>query len=93
MEPRSMESRDADKLEELRSAKRLALAFFGGAAALFVLSLGLARVWPSSWWPGLLHAFAEAAMVGALADWFAVVALFRRDDGEQIGRASCRERV
>jgi len=69
---------DRDKRAELRAAKRLALGFFGGATALFVLSLGLARAWPSSWWVGLLHAFAEAAMIGALADWFAVVALFRR---------------
>lgn len=63
-----------DKEHELQRSKRLALAFFGGAAALFVLALAL----PPSWWSGLLKAFAEAAMVGALADWFAVVALFRR---------------
>jgi uncharacterized membrane-anchored protein YjiN (DUF445 family) len=73
-----MDSKDVDKQEELRNAKRLALAFFAGAAALFVLSLGLAPVFPANWWLGLLHAFAEAAMIGALADWFAVVALFRR---------------
>ncbi len=30
---------------------------------------------------GYLHAFAEAAMVGGLADWFAVTALFRRPLG------------
>ncbi len=30
---------------------------------------------------GLLHAFAEAAMIGGLADWFAVVALFRHPMG------------
>ncbi|HTU03704.1 MAG TPA: DUF445 domain-containing protein [Candidatus Sulfotelmatobacter sp.] len=30
---------------------------------------------------GLVNAFAEAAMVGALADWFAVVALFRHPLG------------
>ncbi|MBZ2207689.1 DUF445 domain-containing protein [Massilia soli] len=59
---------------ELRKAKRLALAFLLGAAGLFVLTLFLPRVW----WAELLAAFSEAAMVGALADWFAVVALFRR---------------
>jgi uncharacterized membrane-anchored protein YjiN (DUF445 family) len=63
-----------DKQEELRQSKRLALSFFVGAAALFVVSLFL----PLNWWSGLLKAFAEAAMVGALADWFAVAALFRR---------------
>jgi uncharacterized membrane-anchored protein YjiN (DUF445 family) len=59
---------------ELRQSKRLALTFFIGAAALFVLTLFM----PVTWWSGLLKAFSEAAMVGALADWFAVVALFRR---------------
>ena len=66
------------KVSELRRSKQLALAFFGGAALLFVVSLLLGRYWPGDWWVGLLRAFAEAAMVGALADWFAVVALFRR---------------
>jgi len=62
------------KERELDQSKRLALAFFIGAAALFVLSFFL----PQIWWTGLLKAFSEAAMVGALADWFAVVALFKR---------------
>jgi len=69
-----MRGKDASKLEELRKSKQLALAFFGGAAVLFVVSLFL----PQNWWSSLLKAFAEAAMVGALADWFAVAALFRR---------------
>ncbi|MDB5962212.1 MAG: hypothetical protein JWP59_3506 [Massilia sp.] len=62
------------KLDELRATKRLALLFFTGAALLFVVSLFL----PDVWWAHLLKAFSEAAMVGALADWFAVVALFKR---------------
>ena len=62
------------KERELEQAKRLALGFFIGAAFLFVLSFFL----PQNWWTGLLRAFSEAAMVGALADWFAVVALFKR---------------
>ena len=62
------------KEAELRQSKALALAFFAGAATLFVLTLFL----PQNWWTGLLRAFSEAAMVGALADWFAVVALFKR---------------
>jgi uncharacterized membrane-anchored protein YjiN (DUF445 family) len=66
------------KEHELRAAKRLALAFFAGATVLFLISLLLSAVWPPTWWTGLLKAFAEAAMVGALADWFAVVALFKR---------------
>jgi uncharacterized membrane-anchored protein YjiN (DUF445 family) len=67
-------SRNIEKEAELRQSKRLALSFFGGAAMLFVVSLFL----PVNWWTGLLKAFAEAAMVGALADWFAVAALFKR---------------
>ncbi|MFL6675599.1 MAG: DUF445 domain-containing protein [Massilia sp.] len=62
------------KEAELRRSKQLALSFFIGAVLLFVLSLFL----PLSWEAELLRAFSEAAMVGALADWFAVVALFRR---------------
>lgn len=45
-------------------------------AVLFVLSLILPYAWT-----GWLEAFAEAAMVGALADWFAVTALFRHPLG------------
>jgi uncharacterized membrane-anchored protein YjiN (DUF445 family) len=64
----------AEKKAELSRSKMLALSLFGAAAALFVITLFL----PPSWTTGLLKAFAEAAMIGALADWFAVVALFRR---------------
>jgi uncharacterized membrane-anchored protein YjiN (DUF445 family) len=70
------------KEAELRKSKQLALSFFLGAAALFVISLFLAPSWPAE----LLKAFAEAAMVGALADWFAVVALFRRVPIPIVGR-------
>ncbi len=47
-------------------------------AVLFLLSGQYLEVHPA--W-GYLHAFAEAAMVGGLADWFAVTALFRRPLG------------
>ena len=46
--------------------------------ALFLLS-GQYLDWHPAW--GYLHAFSEAAMVGGLADWFAVTALFRRPLG------------
>jgi len=45
-------------------------------AALFFLTLGRPEAWT-----GWVHAFAEAGMVGAFADWFAVVALFRHPMG------------
>ena len=47
-------------------------------AALFLWSGRFLDAHPA--W-GYLHAFAEAAMVGGLADWFAVTALFRRPLG------------
>lgn len=64
-----------EKISELKRAKRLALALLLLAAATFITTLFLP---PALWWVGLLKAASEAAMVGALADWFAVVALFRR---------------
>ena len=63
-----------DKVTELKKAKRLALAFFIVACGVFVTALFL----PRNLWTDGLRAVAEAAMIGALADWFAVVALFRR---------------
>lgn len=63
-----------DKAADLTKAKRIALAFFLVACAVFVTCLFL----PRTLWTDGLRAVAEAAMIGALADWFAVVALFRR---------------
>ena len=47
-------------------------------AALFAVSTTLLSTLP---WMGIVRAFSEAALVGALADWFAVTALFRRPLG------------
>jgi uncharacterized membrane-anchored protein YjiN (DUF445 family) len=63
-----------DKTLALRRAKLLALAWLMGAALVFIA----ACLAPRMVWSDLLRAMAEAAMVGALADWFAVSALFRR---------------
>ncbi|TPE16782.1 DUF445 domain-containing protein [Pantoea vagans] len=63
-----------DKQHELKRTKRLALSLLLLAALTFVVTLFL----PPSFYVSGLKAIAEAAMVGALADWFAVVALFRR---------------
>lgn len=61
----------------LRKNKMIALALMAGAAVLFVV----ARLQQGAGGWGWVAAFAEAAMVGALADWFAVVALFRHPLG------------
>ncbi|MCC3704445.1 DUF445 domain-containing protein [Rouxiella badensis] len=63
-----------DKENELRRSKRNALLLLLIAAALFVITLFL----PQNFWVNGVKAISEAAMVGALADWFAVVALFKR---------------
>jgi uncharacterized membrane-anchored protein YjiN (DUF445 family) len=47
-------------------------------AAIFLAARALET--PDNYW-GFLRAFAEAAMVGGLADWFAVTALFRHPLG------------
>jgi uncharacterized membrane-anchored protein YjiN (DUF445 family) len=47
-------------------------------AAVFVAARALQPQYP---WLGFVEAFAEAAMVGGLADWFAVTALFRHPLG------------
>src|SRR5438067_4862309 len=82
MQSDSIQRTPNGKEAELRQSKRLALSFFLGAAVLFVVALLVSLRLPPGgaafWWIGLLRAFAEAAMVGALADWFAVAALFRR---------------
>ncbi|QJD93485.1 DUF445 family protein [Duganella dendranthematis] len=62
------------KEEELKRSKRLALSLLTAAAAVFVVT----SLMPRGLWTDGLRAVSEAAMVGALADWFAVVALFRK---------------
>jgi uncharacterized membrane-anchored protein YjiN (DUF445 family) len=60
--------------------KAVATAFLVGATAVFFVAHWLlVRGGPG--WLGYLRAAAEAGMVGALADWFAVTALFRRPLG------------
>ena len=61
-------------MTELKRTKRLALSLLLIAAVTFVITLFL----PPGFWVSGLKAIAEAAMVGALADWFAVTALFHR---------------
>jgi uncharacterized membrane-anchored protein YjiN (DUF445 family) len=58
--------------------KRIAFALLCAAALLYAAAKAL-EPRHAAW--GYVAAFAEAAMVGAIADWFAVVALFRRPLG------------
>ncbi|HWP19642.1 MAG TPA: DUF445 domain-containing protein [Burkholderiaceae bacterium] len=62
----------------LRRMKRIALGLLLAAAVVYVGATVLEGHHPA--W-GYVAAFAEAAMIGAIADWFAVVALFRHPLG------------
>jgi uncharacterized membrane-anchored protein YjiN (DUF445 family) len=69
----TIEQENKKKQQDLNKMKRYALILLGGAVALFVFS----NIYEVHW----LKAFSEAAMVGGIADWFAVVALFRHPLG------------
>ncbi|WP_342363421.1 DUF445 domain-containing protein [Terrarubrum flagellatum] len=69
---------DEKKLADLRRVKALATLCLAGAFGLLILAHGLSARHPGF---GYLGAFAEAATIGGLADWYAVVALFRRPMG------------
>src|SRR5262249_46292666 len=69
---------DAERAAGLRRMKLLALSLLLTAAVLFLIAR--ANHDNGAAW-GYLQAFSEAAMVGALADWFAVTALFRHPLG------------
>ncbi len=62
----------------LARMKWLAFGLLVAAGLLYLFAQSLRARHPA--W-GYLAAFSEAAMVGAIADWFAVVALFRRPLG------------
>jgi uncharacterized membrane-anchored protein YjiN (DUF445 family) len=61
-----------------RGMRVLATSMLAGMAAIFIAATQLDSVHPA--W-GFVRAFAEAAMVGGIADWFAVTALFRHPLG------------
>ena len=71
-------SLDAARAAELRRVKALATLVLAATLALFVVAKVLLNVHPVF---GFIAAFAEAATIGGLADWYAVVALFRRPLG------------
>ena len=60
-----------------RRQRRLALGVLLAAAGLAVAFFPLR----ATWWGGWILAIAEAGIVGGLADWFAVTAIFRRPLG------------
>ena len=69
---------DFERLSQLRKMQGLALGLLVVMAVVFVISFALQSRYP---WLGYVRAASEGGMVGALADWFAVTALFRRPLG------------
>ncbi|OXG00859.1 uncharacterized membrane-anchored protein YjiN (DUF445 family) [Flavobacterium araucananum] len=69
----SIDQENILKKKALNKMKNSALALLGFAVLLFIIAIYFKIP--------LLQAFSEAAMVGGIADWFAVVALFRHPLG------------
>jgi len=69
---------DAERAAELRRVKALATLVLASTLVLFIIAKWLLPVHPAF---GFIAAFAEAATIGGLADWYAVVALFKRPLG------------
>lgn len=74
---------DAEKRRQLKKYKSIATGLFVLMALVFVATSLLLKNNGAAWL-GFVRAFSEAAMVGALADWFAVTALFHHPMGIKI---------
>ena len=77
------------RLSELQFMRRVALGLLVLMGVIFVIASINIGQYP---WLGYVRAFAEAAMVGALADWFAVTALFRHPLGLPIPHTNIVEK-
>ena len=88
--PTSVAEREAERARLLRAMKRRATTLLVGVGVLFVVVTVLSGG-HGGW--GYLQAGAEGSLVGGLADWFAVTALFRHPLGVPIPHtAVIRER-
>ncbi|WP_312419964.1 DUF445 domain-containing protein [Epilithonimonas sp.] len=74
---------DVQKKQQLRQYKTLATGLFILMMMTF-MAMTILQKQSHSHWIGYIKAFSEAAMVGALADWFAVTALFNYPLGIKI---------
>jgi uncharacterized membrane-anchored protein YjiN (DUF445 family) len=66
---------DEARRRGLRRMRTVAVSLLGVAAVVYLATLGRDGFW------GFVNAGAEASMVGAIADWFAVTALFKHPLG------------
>lgn len=74
----AVDASEAEKLASLRRTKVIATAALVLCVAIFLIAKSLQHRYPLL---GFVAAFAEAASIGGLADWYAVVALFKRPLG------------
>jgi uncharacterized membrane-anchored protein YjiN (DUF445 family) len=72
---------DAERRQGLRRMKVVALSFLIGATGVFLGCRWAQSAGITDAWVGYVGAAGEAGMVGALADWFAVTALFKHPLG------------
>ncbi|WP_068596227.1 DUF445 domain-containing protein [Vaginella massiliensis] len=82
---------EAEKKAQLKKHKALATGLFILMAVVYVLMVYWSQT-SAAKWIGYVEAFSEAAMVGALADWFAVTALFRYPMGLKIPHTNLIEK-
>lgn len=69
---------EAERLARLNRMKSWAAALLVAATIIFIVARVLEGRYP---WLGIVRATAEASMIGGLADWFAVTALFKHPLG------------
>ena len=79
--PARLSPSDAARLSALVRMKRLAVGLLLVMAVVFAVSFALQERYPALQY---VRAAAEGGMVGGLADWFAVTALFRYPLGLRI---------
>ncbi len=72
---------DTERAAGLRRMKTVATGLLGVMAVIFLVAFALQEQYP---WLQYVRAAAEGGMVGALADWFAVTALFKYPMGLKI---------
>jgi uncharacterized membrane-anchored protein YjiN (DUF445 family) len=76
----SPEGADRERARALGRMKLAATSFLAAAGLLYLIAVYAERGGAGGW-AGYARAAAEAGMIGGLADWFAVTALFRRPLG------------
>ena len=87
-----IEMNDEQKKYQLRRYKMLATGLFVLMCCVFLLMTYFQKYQNFGNWVGYVKAFAEAGMVGALADWFAVTALFHHPLGLKIPHTNLIEK-